>query len=247
MRNLLCYLLLASVVYAEIGTPRRRLLSSGGGTSPVSVDATMTTGNCSTDCTPTGHAQEASSSASITSTGMTVGTGATMLLATLSMYNGSGNSITSIACTWDNAGTPQTMTLQANNQTAQSKISAIFSLANPHTGNLSLYCAVQPTNALSSIYLSAISLKHAGIAQSDNVSVASATSLAVPTSSDGASVAVFSGTSDKPTMTGTALFGDGHLNGGGGASYILGGSTSNTHSFTGQGNGSISGVHLVAQ
>ena len=74
----------------------------------------------------------------ITNSSLTVGAGATALLAIL-VTDGFTTNPTSIVVKWDNAGTPQTMTSVASRQSTNSNILLnLYGLVNPTAGNKNL-------------------------------------------------------------------------------------------------------------
>jgi hypothetical protein len=91
----------------------------------VTVDATATVAT-------------AAAALTITNSSLTVGAGATALLAML-CFDENALTPTAIACKWDNAGTPQTMTLITSRQSTNSNIFInLFGLVNPTAGNKNL-------------------------------------------------------------------------------------------------------------
>lgn len=84
------------------------------------------------DATATAVTQTTNTS-TVTVTNMTVGSGATALLA----WFQSNELPTSITANWDNAGTPQAMTLLAT-QTVSTVRCQLYGLLAPHVGNLNL-------------------------------------------------------------------------------------------------------------
>jgi hypothetical protein len=85
-----------------------------------------------------------------------------------------------------------------------------------------------------------------GINSADTQLVTGSTSIAVNTTSDGATVAVFGNNNGIPTMNQTKLWTFDAFHPGGGSSYAIGGSGTNSHTFTGGAVQSILGIHIIA-
>jgi hypothetical protein len=193
----------------------------------VAFDAKMTTGN-----SDGGRAQQAAAATSISSTGMAVGGSATLLIATLSFGSASQTPPTGISMTWDGVAMtagPSVLS-QSGGNFGQA---AIFYLVNPAVGNKTL--AASWTNA-NDLYMSCASFTGTdtttGIKVSDNTTATQTTTIAVPTETTGASVACQGCNGADPTTTQTEIFSTAPLGPGGGASYAIGGSGTNSHGFT---------------
>jgi len=221
------------------------LLLAVQGWGAVAVDATMTAGNSSD-----GTAQDATNVQSITSTGITVGASATLLVVTIGFQRTSGagtNSPGSLAVTWNGTA----MTAQSNTTTGTGIDAVtvyIFTLVNPAAGAKTI-SASWTTHM--DVYMGAISFTGTdtttGVKTSDNTTALGATSITVTSSSDGATVASYVNNGATPTTNFTQFWDDGAYSPGGAGSYKLGG-TSNSHSFSGGGgsNQVLAGVHVIA-
>lgn len=202
----------------------------------VGFDAVMTGGNSSD-----GDCQQIAASTTISSTGMTTGASATLLIAVLHWQNDSGGSRT---CTWN--GVSMTEAISVLNSTLSR--SSIFYLVNPAIGNKTL--AASWANSVD-CYMSAVSFTgtntSTGIQTADNVSGTTGTTVTVTSTTDGATVAAWGTNGSSPTLNFTKIYDNAPLNPGAGASYALGG-TSNGHTFTGAGGTAPAwtGVHVIA-
>lgn len=205
----------------------------------VAFDADMTGGN-SAD----GENQIAAATATISSTGMTVGASATLLIGMLS-WGAQRPGPTSPTMTWD--GVSMTLQPSVTRDNGSNTVSvAIFTLANPAIGNKTLAAAW--TNTLD-VYMGAVSFTGAnGVNASDNVTATDATSINVNTGVGDATVAIFLTNGSTPTMNQTTIWGESSLQPGGGGSYALGGSGSNSHTFTGAGGTiqALAGIHILS-
>lgn len=206
----------------------------------VAVDAIMAAGN-------QGDTQAVAAATSISSTGITVGATAKLLV---------------IVFTWQGASPPTAITVTFNGVAATQRAfttasagtnisTGVYTLVNPAAGAQTL--AANWTGS-SDCYMSAISFTNAdtttGVATGDSQSTtagSSPTSLAMTSSSDGATVVVQGCNGDEATATQTKFTGYAGGNPGYAASYALGGS-SNTHQFTNASGTSfaLSGVHVIA-
>lgn len=202
----------------------------------------MTAGN-SAD----GFNQEASGVTSISSTGITVGSSASLLVGVLVFAASSGSMPTSLGMTWNGVTMAPGPTIISQSG-APYAVVAIFALVNPVFGTKTLQGTW--TNA-QDCYMSAISFTGTdtttGIQTADNTTATQTTSITVPSSADGATVAVFAADGAAPTVNFNKIFSEAPLNPGGGASYQLGGA-SNAHTFTGAGGTrqALVGVHIIA-
>lgn len=207
----------------------------------VALDALMAAGN-STD----GLNQQVSAATSISSTGITIGAGATLLVVVLHAQNNAA-AITNLAGTWN--GVALTKAIQADNAGGVHKgTSAILYLINPASGAKTLSCS---WTTASDVYMSAVSFTgtdtSTGINATDNVSGTTGTTVTVTSTTDGATVAAWGTDGSTPTVNFNKIYAEAPLAPGGGASYQLGG-TSNGHTFTGAG-GTLpawTGVHVLA-
>jgi hypothetical protein len=202
----------------------------------VALDASMTAGN-SAD----GLNQQASAATTISSTGITVGAGATLLVATLSF----GLTVpTGVTMTWNGVSMTAGPSISDSSQT----MSAIFYLINPASGAKTLSAS---WTGSTDCYMSAASFNGTdtttGIKVSDSTTANTGTSLTVTSSTDGATVVNFADNAGTPTVNFTKIWAEAPLNPAGGGNFTLGG-TSNAHTFTGGGGSapSIVGVHILA-
>lgn len=205
----------------------------------VGFDAKMTAGNQTT-------LETASAASSISSTGMTIGGSATLLIAVLVLGTNATNP-TGISMTWNSVSMTAGPSITAG--PAARVTATVFYLVNPTTGNKTLAGA---WTGAKDAYMSCASFTGTdtttGVQAADNTTASGTTSIAVPTDSSGATVACFVCDGSTPTITQTTIFAYAALNPGGGASYALGGTTTNTHSFTGAGGSAqaLAGVHIIA-
>jgi hypothetical protein len=201
----------------------------------VGFDAKMTAGN-SAD----GFSAEVQGGTALSTTGITVGASATCLVATL-VFSGA---VTSLTVTWNGVGMTQEPTV-----TSGAIIVYIFRLVSPASGAQALAAAWTTARDL---YLGAVSFTGTdtttGVQVADNTTATNVTAIAIPTGSTGATVAVFGVDGATPTIDQTTLWGVSNFGPGGGASYALGGTTTNTHNFTGAGGTvqALAGVHVIA-
>ena len=215
-------------------TAMRRLPPIRGGAG-VTFDARMTGGNGSS-----GNSQQIASSTSISSTGMTVGSSATLIIGMMVLQT----LASSPAMTWDGVAMTNRGGLISNSVPAV----AIFTLVSPATGNKTL---AGSWTGSSDCYMSCVSFAGTdtvtGVATGDTTSGTGSPlgSLAVTSSSDGATVVLFGSDNGDPTMNFNAIFVNSPFSPGGGASYQLGGS-SNSHTFTGGSVTALVGVHVIA-
>lgn len=201
----------------------------------VAFDAKMTGGNGTS-----GACQKVAGATSISSTGMTVGSGATLLIVVLHWQNVPTGTI---SVTWDSVA----CTINASNDiTNGSNRSIIAYLINPNVGNKTL--AASWTTSVD-CYMSCASFTgtDTSTAVQDFVEGNSSTTVTVTSSTDGATVAIWGTNGSAPTTNFNQIFVQSDLNPGAGASYQLGG-TSNAHTFTGAGGSSPAycGIHAIA-
>ena len=210
----------------------------------VAFDARMTGGNGTG-----GNNQACDDVTTCTSTtGVTLGGSATCIVGMLVFASQGANTIpTGITMTWN--GVAMTAGPSAASQSgADYALSVLFYLTNPATGQQVL--SASWTNSNDS-YMSAISFTgtatSACVNATNNITATQATSLAITSTTDGATVANFAVDGSIPTMNQTAIWAEAPLSPGGGGSYAIGG-TSNSHTFTGAGGSrqAIAGVNVVA-
>lgn len=213
----------------------------------VTFDAKMTGGNGDT-----GRCQQVNDGTSMSSTGMTIGASATLLVAVIIAQTSTAN-ISNLAMTWNSV----TMTpgpVQAISGSGNFVTAAIFYKVSPTTGNQTLAASWTST---ADAYMSCVSFNgtdtSTGIATADNKNVNNVTQIDVPNSADGATVAVFGVNGADPTVDQTEIYSQAPLDPGGGASYCISvnqnGAASglNRHTFT-NGGGQIqalAGVHVI--
>ena len=206
----------------------------------VAFDAKMTAGNSSD-----GLNHQADDATSISSTGITVGGGANILVMVM-CGGGSGaqTAPTGVTATWN--GVSMTLaTSILSLEPAPFGWAAIFTLDSPAPGANTL--AASWTN-INDIYMSAVSFSGAGgIRVADTTTATQTDTVTVPSTTDGATVAVFGVDGNTPTMNFTKIFAISNLSPGGGANYQLGG-TSNAHVFTSTTGTrrALVGVHILA-
>lgn len=206
----------------------------------VGFDAKMTAGN-SAD----GLNQQVSAATTITSTtGMTVGASASLLIIVLALQNTS--TVTNVAATWN--GVSATLRSTVSVASSNRQVVAILRLLAPASGTRSLQAT---WTSAADCYMSCISFTGTdtttGTQDTDDRTATNTTSITVPSSTDGATVAVFCTDGSTPTMNFTKIWAEAPLAPGGGGSYQLAG-TSNAHTFTGAGGTAqaLAGVHVIA-
>lgn len=209
----------------------------------VALDAKMAAGNSSD-----GFNQEATAATSISSTGITVGGSASLLLAFFSWGAGVGGTPpSSPAATWNAGGMTAGPTVTHSAGGAFSMV-AIFYKISPAFGANTLAGSWGNAN---DCYMSAASFTgtdtSTGINVSDSTTATGVTTLTITSDANGATLAVFAVNGSTPTVNFNKIFAEAPLNPGGGASYQLGGS-SNGHTFTGAGGTvqALAGVHIIA-
>ena len=188
-----------------------------------------------------------------TANGMTVGIGATLLTVLVSL----GDSITATpapTCTWNGVS----MTLVSSwNTTSPGSGAAIFTLVNPASGNYPIVVTV--ANNYWQCYISAISWKGTetvtGFKSADNVTSTSGAvnnpSVTVATESTGATLVLVGIDQSSTSITAsnqTQIFSGGDLVCNAAASYALGGTPNNMHSFTAINvvEAAWAGIHIIA-
>lgn len=221
------------------------LLITSPAWAAVAKDAVITAGNSA----DSSAIQVAGTTDTGNVTGITVGAGATGLVAVV-CYQSSIAAPTTRALTWN--GTSMTEArFDSINSGGTFEATSVFVLANPASGLKNFHLTF--ANA-ADIYIGAVSVT--GSDTSTVVKNADSTgqttsgggtmTLTVTSSTDGMTVATFCANGNAPTVNFTQFWDDQALNPGGAGSYNLGG-TSNGHTFTGGGLlQSASGVHVIA-
>jgi hypothetical protein len=208
----------------------------------VGFDAKMTAGNSGS-----GTYHKVIAAQSLSTTGMTVGGSATLLVVVVVTGAGSGHSpLTSLAATWN--GVSLTNRADAISQVTAFAQAVILTLVNPTPGNQTLALTWVNTN---DVYVSAVSFTGTdtttGINASDSTTTTQTETISVTSDANGATVAVGAADGDDPALNFIEIFSEAPDNPGGGASYQLGG-TSNGHNFN-WGTGTrqaLAGVHVIA-
>ncbi len=190
---------------------------------------------------------------SISTTGLTVPSGTTLLLAGL-LLAGSSNVPGSPACTWDSVGMNVIATI--NNSATPDQFVAAFSLVNPTAGNFTLDATwINSTKG----YLTAICFSGTdtatGYKSADTVTNTSTSAgpyaVSVNTASGDATV-VFAGDTGGGAISATnqtSIFVGTQAAGNAGGSYAIGGSGSNSHTFGPAGSAICSawiGIRVIA-
>lgn len=203
----------------------------------------MTAGN-SAD----GLNQEVSAATTISSTGLTIPSGATFLGCVLASADG-GSTIgpTAVSMTWN--GTPMspgpTNTVTGGGQNA---FTQIFYLINPAAGTGPM---VANWTTARDMYMSGTAFNGTdtvtGINAADNQTATNVTTITVTSAANDATLASFACNAAAPTVNFTKIYAEAPLSPGGGANYTLGG-TSNAHTFTGAGGTlqALVGIHILA-
>lgn len=210
----------------------------------VAFDAKMTGGDLDS-----GRCQGATNATSCSSTGMTIGGSASLLIGIIVFGESTaGTAPSNLAMTWNGVA----MTLRANVSSVSGGFHAdayIFSLVSPDTGNHTLQATWSDAQ---DAYMSCVSFTgtdtNTGVEPADNTTATQTDTIGVPTEANGATVACFGVDGADPTVNQTEIFSTAPNAPGGGASYAIGGSTSNSHTFTGAGGSrqALAGVHVIA-
>ena len=203
----------------------------------VAADAVMTGGNSSD-----GDCLQLDNSTGGSTAGMTVGSGATLLVATACWQTGA---VTARAMTWDGVAMTEALTFQRV-AGANSRVS-LFTLVSPNVGNKTLAISWTTT---SDCYVGCVSFTGTDTVTGYNAAnnaTSTTTTVTVTATSDGATVAVWTTNGSTPTMNFTKIWDDAPFDPGGGSTYQLGGS-SNGHTFTGAGgsNETGAGINVIA-
>ncbi len=181
---------------------------------------------------------------------ITVGASATLLVATLDI-GGNNTSPGTPACTWN--GTAMNLACSIYNSTSIGAGAAIFTLVKPTSGNKALVGTWSGTNFAN---MSAISFTGTdtvtGYQAADNVT-GNATvgnqSIAINTDANGATVCTINCVSSGLSVNSqTQIFSGSPTNDNAAASYAIGGSGSNTHTFdvTAGTEEAWAGIHIIA-
>lgn len=209
----------------------------------VGFDAKMTGGNGAG-----GTFAQVAAALSLSDSGMTVGAGATLLLAVAVWQDNASTDPTSRAITWGGVSMTERSTVLASTGTERVRVS-VFRLVSPASGNKAL--AATWATATCDFYMSCASFTGTdtatGTNDADDVTTTNVTTINVTSDATGATLALFGVNGAAPTLNFNAIFTAAPLNPGGGASYQLGGS-SNGHTFTGAGGTiqALAGVHILA-
>ncbi len=190
--------------------------------------------------------QEAIGATSISAaSGMTGGGAASLLVGMLTFGNDSSAAPSGVTMTWDAASMTQEIA-QTSVSGSSHADSLQFSKTSPAIGAKTLAAA---WTTAQDCYMSCVSLSDAAIDAAGSTSNTQATALAVNTTSNGATVANFASNGTAPTVDQTKIWAEAPNTPGGGGSYAVGGSGSNTHNFTGAGGTrqAITGVQIVAK
>lgn len=205
----------------------------------VAFDARITGGNSSD-----GFSQQATAATSISTTGITVGASATILVVELVFQRG-GAFVTGVTATWN--GVTMTSAASLDTHVSQYVSSYIFILVSPASGAKTL--SVSWTGS-ADCYMGASSFTggdtSTGINASDTQTGTG--NLTMTTVSGDATLTVAGKDSNDPTVNNTKIWGNAPYNPGGGAQYKLSTTTSDSHTFTFSGGDSQAtcGIHLLA-
>lgn len=205
----------------------------------VALDASMAAGN-SAD----GLNQQAAAATSISSTGITVGASAALLIVVAYFQTG-GSAITNLAGTWN--GTALTVAKQQDGGSSGGT-AAILRLISPVSGAKTLQLT---WTTAADVYMSAASFTGSDtttpLVTGDTVGGNSGTTVTITSDANGATVASWGINGSTPTVNFTKIYAEAPLNPCGAATFTLGGS-SNGHTFTGAGGvtPAWAGVHIQA-
>jgi len=188
--------------------------------------------------------QEAVGATSVSAAaGFSVHASANLLIGQLAFGNGASVAApTGVTMTWAGASMTQEV-ITSSTSMPNTATSAQYSKASPTTGSNTLAAA---WTTAQDCYMSAVAF--IGAQTNGTTNITQATALAIPTTSDGGTVACFAVNGSTPTVDQTKIWAEAPNNPGGGGSYAIGGTTSNTHNFTGAGGTRqvITGVTLSA-
>lgn len=204
----------------------------------VALDAVAAAGN-------NGDTQEYSASTGGSSTPITVGASASILVVAVN-FKVAISQTTSRAVTWN--GTSMTEVAYILNTAAGTEC-ALYTLVSPASGAKTL--SVTWTNSADA-YIGAVSFTGSstsatnGITAADTQQVNTGSSLTMTTASGDATVVSFVTNGSEPTTGKTKFWGESNLNPGGAGSYALSTTSSDAHTFTGAGGTSpaLCGIHI---
>jgi len=212
----------------------------------VTIDALMTNGGADGANSGLAYAYNTTSGTSMSTTGMTVGGSASLLTAILTL---NGN-VAAPTCTWN--GVPMILAEAGSGAGAGAYT---FTLVDPSPGNhilLASWAGSYQGYLSSTSWLNTDTVN--GYKVADSVSgystATGARSVPINTDSTGATLCILGNNGGTPSATsGTQIFSSGLGGPNAAASYILGGSGANTHSFNGGGLSSAAawaGIHVIA-
>jgi hypothetical protein len=176
-------------------------------------------------------------------TTFTVSPGSNLCL--IAILHNTGGSISNVSMTWDNGGTPQTMT--AGPFLTNTEEARIFYLVAPHTGKLTLHAAwttSRPAELAAIAFSGANQSMCIGTTVNPTGSSTAPSTGAITSTADGATVGVTTHNKNIiSTSTQTSIYRTTNY----AASYAIGG-TSNTHTWATGASGpwAVVGVHILA-
>jgi hypothetical protein len=178
-------------------------------------------------------------------TGMTVGAGASILVAVLAFYCPGSAGPTARTLTWNGVSMTEAITDFVVLGGADSLFCSIWTLNSPASGAKALV-AGWTTNC--DLYMSCGSFTGASLQSADNTVANNVTTISIPTDANGATIGLFNTDGGAPTTNFVQIFSDAPFGPGAGASYQLGGAGTNGHTYTGAGGTKqiLTGIHLVA-
>lgn len=214
----------------------------------VAFDAKMTAGDSSDgDCLQGNNVQLKSG------TGITVGGSATLLVVPIGLQNTASFSTVPTArnVTWNGVSMTESAFVSSFDASAVHVHAGVYTLVSPTTGAQELEASWQSAGC--DIYMGAVSFTGTdtttGIQTGDSTTATQTTQITVTSSTNGATVALLIRNGGLPTgFAGTKIWDDEPYAPGGGADYMIGG-TSNVHSYTGGSAGTrqaLAGVHVIA-
>ena len=214
--------------------------------SDVAIDAVMTNGGADSANSGLPYAYNVATNTGLSTTGMTVGVGATLLTAILTL-NGNAAAPT---CFWNGVS----MNL-AEAGTGAGAGAYVFTLTAPASGNHTLAAAWAGgfkgyLSSISWLNTDTVIGYQPGDSASGYSTATGAQSVPINTGSTGATLCILGNNGGTPAATtGTQIFSSGLGAPNAAASYILGGSGANTHSFNGGGSSSAAAwasIHIIA-
>lgn len=210
----------------------------------VAFDANMTAGNG-----VGGKDQNATGVTTVTSsTAITVGAAATLLVVTITWGSGASVDATIRTCTWNGVSMTEGPTVGVTDGGAHRARASIFTLVSPASGAKTLTGA---WTGSCDVYMSATSFTGTdtvtGIQASDSITATATTTITPTSDANGATVGCFAVDGGAPTTNFNQIYAEAPFAPGGGASYQLGGA-SNAHTFTGAGGTiqALAAVHIIA-